>query len=339
MERPGLRDTMAPSACYCLNKGSILSGLGGKAMKVLVTGATGFIGAHVTRTLLSRDHQVLALVRPGNPMIRLQQLSNRFETITGTLEDTELIEKSIQQFKPEACIHLAWYAEPGKYLDSEQNMQSLSSSLSLFQALIKAGCRQIVAAGTCFEYDTNFGYLHEDTPAHPVSLYSATKLSCCLTGTQLAAKAKIAFAWGRIFYPYGPQEDQRRLVPAAIKALKQGDLFPASPGDQIRDYIHVADVASAFCALLEKKANGIFNISSGSPVLIRQLLKTLGKLMNRSDLIQFGVAPYRAWEPPFICGDITRLRNLGWKPYYSLEEGLMNTIRAKSISMDIERVS
>jgi nucleoside-diphosphate-sugar epimerase len=308
-------------------------------MKVLVTGATGFIGAHVTRTLLSRDHQVLALIRPGNPMIRLQQLSNRFETITGSLENTELIEKSIRQFKPEACVHLAWYAEPGKYLDSEQNMQSLTSSLSLFQALIKAGCRQIVSAGTCFEYDTNFGYLREDTPTRPVSLYAAAKLSCCLIGSRLANQAKISFAWGRIFYPYGLQEDQRRLVPAAIKALKQGDIFPTSPGAQIRDYIHVADVASGFCTLMEKQADGVFNISTGSPVAIRQLLETLGKLMNRSDLIQLGALPYRSWEPPFICGDNTRLRNLGWNPDYSLEDGLLETIREKSISMDIERAS
>ena len=218
-----------------------------------------------------------------------------------------------------------------------QNIQSLASSLSLFQTLIKAGCQQIVAAGTCFEYDTNFGYLHEDTPACPASLYSATKLSCCLIGSQLAAQAKISFAWGRIFYPYGPQEDQRRLVPAAIKSLKQGVPFPASLGDQVRDYIHVTDVASAFCTLMEKQADGIFNISTGSPVSIRHLLETLGLLMNRRNLIQLGALPYRNWEPPFICGDNTRLRNLGWNPYYSLEEGLLDTIQ-KIALMNIEGI-
>jgi nucleoside-diphosphate-sugar epimerase len=296
-------------------------------MRVLVTGASGFIGAHVTKALLQRDHQVAILVMPGDPIPRLQPMQNRFETICATLEDIELLEKSINRFKPEACIHLAWYAEPGKYLDSAQNIQSLASSLSLFRALIKAGCRQIVGAGTCFEYDTAFGYLHEDTPARPENLYAAAKLSCCLIGSQLAAQAKISFSWGRIFYPYGPQEDQRRLVPAAIAALKQDAPFPASPGDQIRDYIHVADVASAFCTLMKKQADGIFNISTGSPVSIRHLLETVGLLMNRTNLVQMGALPYRRWEPPFICGDNTRLRNLGWNPFYSLEEGLLETIR------------
>jgi nucleoside-diphosphate-sugar epimerase len=308
-------------------------------MRVLVTGASGFIGAQVTKILLGGNHQVGLLVMPADPMIRLQPLQNRFETISAKLEDTDLVEKSINRFKPEACIHLAWYAEPGKYLDSAQNIQSLASSLSLFQKLIKAGCRRIVAAGTCFEYDTNFGYLQENTPVHPASLYAAAKLSCCLMGSQLAAQAKISFAWGRIFYPYGPQEDQRRLVPAAIIALKQGVPFLASPGDQVRDYIHVADVAAAFCTLMEKQADGVFNISTGLPVSIRQLLETLGKLMNRSDLIQLGARPYRNWEPPFICGDNIRLRNLGWNSHYSLTDGLLETIRATSIPVDIEGVS
>jgi nucleoside-diphosphate-sugar epimerase len=295
-------------------------------MKVLVTGASGFIGAHVTKCLLDHNHQVGILVRPGNAAVRLQLLQNRCETISATLEDKELLEKAIDRFEPEACIHLAWYAEPGKYLDASQNVQSLASSMFLFQALIKAGCRQIIAAGTCFEYDTNFGYLHEDTPVRPASLYAAAKLSCCLMGSQLAAQAKISFAWGRIFYPYGPQEDPRRLVHAAIKALMQGDVFPASAGEQVRDYIHVADVSAAFCTLMEKNADGIFNISTGVPVSVRQVLETLGRVLKRSDLIQFGALPYRKWEPPFICGANARLRNLGWSPGYSVEEGLSETI-------------
>jgi nucleoside-diphosphate-sugar epimerase len=311
--------------------------LGGKALRVVVTGASGFIGAQVTKILLDRNHQVTLLIMPGDPMIRLQHVQNRFETITARLEDTKLLEKSISRFKPEACIHLAWYAEPGKYLDSAQNIQSLASSLSLLQTLIKGGCRQIVAAGTCFEYDTNFGYLHEDTPARPASLYAAAKLACCLIGRQLAVQAKISFAWGRIFYPYGPQEDQRRLVPAAIKALKQGNPFPASRGDQVRDYIHVADVAAAFCTLMEKRADGVFNISTGFPVSIRQLLETIGKLLNRGDLIQLGALPYRNWEPPFICGDNTRLRNLGWKPFYSLPDGLSDTIHSAANNVSREQ--
>ncbi len=269
---------------------------------------------------------MIALITPLNQMPRLQSFKKDFTVIRAALEDTQTLEKAVNDFKPEACIHLAWYAEPGKYLDSDKNIQSLTSSLALFRMLINAGCRHIIGAGTCFEYDTNFGYLNEDTPALPASLYAAAKLSCCITGTQLAAKSGACFSWARIFYPYGPGENQKRLVPAVINALKEGKLFQSTPGEQIRDYIHVSDVASAFSTILEKKADGIFNISSGSPISIRQLLETVADLMNQKDLIQPGSIPYRAWEPPFICGNNSRLKKLGWSPEYSLRDGLQNTI-------------
>jgi len=296
-------------------------------MNVFLTGASGFIGSHVAKTLLERGHNVAVLVMPDDPMPRLQDMGASLEILRGTLGDAEALEKFFYTCRPEACIHLAWYAEPGKYLEADQNIQSLTESLSLFKRLIAAGCRQIVGAGTCFEYDTNFGFLREETPALPASLYAAAKLSCYLTGSRMASNAGVPFAWGRIFYPFGPLEDPRRLVPAAIAALKEEKPFAASPGQQVRDYIHVADVAAAFCVLAEKQAEGIFNISTGNPVSIRQLLETIGALMNRADLIQLGALPYRNWEPPFICGCNARLRNLGWNPRYLLEEGLLDTIQ------------
>jgi len=294
-------------------------------MKVFVTGASGFIGAHVTRSLLAGGHSVTALVVPGDSLWRLEEAIGKFSVVTGRLADRELLRRVLIEFRPEACIHLAWYAEPGKYLSSPENIPSLTDSLSLLAELIQAGCRQVVMAGTCAEYDTDKGFLREDTPTRPTTLYAATKLSACLIGQQLAAAAQINFAWGRIFYPYGPQEDPRRLVPAAISALQQGRSFPATLGEQVRDYIFIEDVAAAFCVMLEKQASGVFNISSGAPVTIRHLLETIAVLLGRTGLTQFGALAYREWEPQFICGDNRRLTKLGWKPQYTLSQGLLKT--------------
>jgi nucleoside-diphosphate-sugar epimerase len=296
-------------------------------MKVFVTGASGFIGAHVTRALLTRGHSVTVLAMPGDPLRRLQDVAGQFAVATGMLGDVDILRQALAEFRPEACIHLAWYAEPGKYLHSLENIPSLTASLTLLNELIQVECRKVVMAGTCAEYDTEFGYLHEDTPTRPATLYAAAKLACCLLGQQVAAQAKISFIWARIFYPYGPQEDERRLVPAVIRALQEGQHFPATPGEQVRDYIYVSDVADAFCMLAEKKANGAFNISSGVPVTIRQLVETIGSLMGSADLIQFGAQPYRTWEPPFICGDNRRLRALDWEPCHTLDQGLRQTIQ------------
>ena len=295
-------------------------------MRVFVTGASGFIGAHVTRALLSRGHPVMALAVPDDPLWRLQNEMGKFALTTGVLSDEGVLRSALADFHPEACIHLAWYAEPGTYLHSPENLVSLTASLTLLKELARVGCRRVAMAGTCAEYDTDFGLLREDTPTRPKTLYAAAKLACCLLSEQMAVQAQMAVAWGRIFYPYGPQEDDRRLIPGAIRTLQQGRPFPATPGEQIRDYIHVDDVAAAFCIIAERHETGIFNICSGRPVAVRDLLATIGRLMEREDLIQIGAQAYRAWEPPFICGDNRKLQGLGWQPHYTLEQGLSETI-------------
>ena len=120
--------------------------------------------------------------------------------------------------------------------------------------------------GTCAEYDTDIGYLREDSPTKPSTLYAASKLSLSILGQQLAKDAGIRFAWARIFYLYGDNENPRRMVPALINALLHGDIFSASTGEQVRDYLHVNDVASALWFIVEHQLNGIYNVSSGEPV-------------------------------------------------------------------------
>ena len=295
-------------------------------MRVFVTGASGFIGAAVVRQLLGRGHSVRILAVPDDPLRRLQDVRADIDVVEARMGQAELIRSSLSRSRPEACIHLAWYAEPGRYLHATENTACLTDTIALLHELIACGCRRVVMAGTCAEYDTNYGYLREDTPTKPTTLYAAAKVACYLMSREIAAQAQIALAWGRIFYPYGPREDSRRVIPAAIRALLQGRSFATTPGEQVRDYIHVEDLAEAFCLMAENGVHGVFNIASGKPVTIRQLLETIGILTGLSDLLQFGAIPYRDWDPPFICADNRRLREIGWQAKYTLREGLAQTI-------------
>jgi nucleoside-diphosphate-sugar epimerase len=291
-------------------------------MKVLVTGASGFIGSQVARQLLAQGCEVAALAVPDDPLVRLQDVEDRLTVLRGDLMDAEGLRALIADWKPNACVHLAWYVEPGKYLDSPLNSVALAASLRLIELLVEAGCAHFVGAGTCFEYLWHSGWLHEDGPTDPQTLYAAAKLSLYLTGKQLAAQLGMKFAWGRIFYLYGPAEDERRAVPALYKALVAGKEFAATDGQQVRDYLHVEDVASGFCTLVMQGAEGIYNIGSGVPVTMRQLMQTAGEIVGRADLIRFGAFPSRPQDPPFICADARKLRALGWTPRYTLQEGL-----------------
>ncbi len=297
-------------------------------MKVFLTGASGFIGSHVARVLLDAGCDVTALVRPTTDLWRLSGVAERISFVTADLSETASIGKHLDRIRPDACIHCAWYAEPGKYLNSNENIGSLTGSLGLLEELIRVGCRQIVLVGTCFEYRMHGGLLSETDPAGPETIYAAAKLSFNMMAQHLAKPAGVRLAWARLFYQFGPYEDERRVVPAVIKTLLRGETFPASPGEQIRDYLHVRDVASALWALVDRQVEGIVNIASGNGVTMRRLMETIGTLLGRLELIRFGAVPYRTWEPMSIYGNNRRLtEEAGWKPRYAaLSEGLEETI-------------
>ena len=288
-------------------------------MRILVTGGTGFLGTSVVKHLLAHGHQIALLTRrecsiPG------------VDVITGDLSDIEKLAPRLIKWKADACIHLAWYAEPGKYLNSPINTRFLTWSLDLLHVLAAADCRHVVIAGTCAEYDAEFGYLREDGPVRPTTLYAASKLALYLAGRQFAQNEGIRLTWARIFYPYGPGEDPRRAIAGMINALIRNQPFKATEGMQVRDYLHVDDIARAFVSLVEHESEGCFNIASGIPVTMRTIMETAGRIVGRPDLIEFGAAPYREWDPMFICGDSHRLRTQGWTPNQNLYSGLDETI-------------
>lgn len=295
-------------------------------MKVFVTGASGFIGSHVIRSLINANHEVLALAAPGDNLWRIQDILFRLELLRGTLQGISHFQNRLQTWRPHTCIHLAWYAEPGKYLDAMENIESLQDSLQLLRTLSKCGCAHFIGAGTCAEYEMKPGLLMEDDKTKPETLYAASKLSLQLMGSQVAKQSGMRFAWGRIFHLYGPKEDARRLVPSAIIKLQEGKRFFATPGEQNRDFLHVTDVANAFLVLAEEQATGIYNICSAEPITVKSLLNLIGDLTGNTGLIVLGAVPYREWEPMFVCGNNDRLKAMGWMPNVDLPSGLQDAI-------------
>jgi nucleoside-diphosphate-sugar epimerase len=294
---------------------------------VLVTGATGFVGSQVVRQLVESGDDVAVLVKPGASRHRLDGLTQKVQNLEADLADTEAVRAQLARCRPQACIHAAWFAEPGKYLDAPENLDSLRSSLALLEELARVGCGHVVGVGTCFEYEMGSAPLREDSPTKPATLYAAAKLAFNHLSALRLAQLGIGAAWARLFYIYGPYEDERRLVPSVIKALRSNQEFPTTAGEQVRDYLHVEDVASALCALSRLRLSGVFNVSSGQPVTIARLMQILAEILDRPELIRLGALPYREWEPMFICGDSSRLRTEArWSPRHELQDGLAGTV-------------
>jgi nucleoside-diphosphate-sugar epimerase len=289
---------------------------------------TGFIGSQVARVLLDAGCEVQALVRPGAVRDRIADIEGRLTIVEGDL--ARLADPSLlRRLTPEICVHLAWYAEPGRYLHAlDENLASLRHSLDFVEALAAAGCRRLVATGTCAEYGSPAGDapLDELTPNRPATPYARAKSSFHLAAQDVAAEAGMELAWARLFFLYGPWEHPARIVPSAVLACLRGEAFPATAGEQVRDYLHVADVAAALWAIATSSMAGPVNVCSGEPVTLRSVLETVEAAAGRPGLIRYGERAYGPGEWMWMVGANARLIGAGWRPRFSLETGIAETV-------------
>ena len=229
--------------------------------------------------------------------------------------------------RPELCIHLAWYVEPGKYLEAPENRDFLHASIVFARTLARLSCRRFVATGTCFEYDTDRGVLSESSPTRPRTLYASCKPQLFQQLEQVGQETGMEIGWLRFFYQYGPFEDPRRLVPYVIGGVLRGEPVKLTPVEQVRDYLHVEDVAGAVCAVVRSNLTGPVNIGSGQPMTVREIALKIGKQLRREDLIMLGTQPYTPDEPMCLVADNRRLCDgTSWNPRFNLDEGLRQTI-------------
>jgi nucleoside-diphosphate-sugar epimerase len=297
-------------------------------MRVLVTGAGGFIGAHVTKALVRGGHDVCALERPEASAARLADCAAPLRLVRADLRDTQTVEKILRDVRPECAIHLAWYAVAGKYWTAPENLDCVSMTIALAQALARVGCGRLVGVGSCAEYDWDYGFLSEArTPLHPRTLYGACKNATRILLEAFCERESIRFAWARLFYLYGPTEDPARLVPSVALALLRGETARCTEGTQVRDFLHVDDVAAAIGAVALSDCRGAVNIGSGEPTSVRTIIELIGQALGRADRIAYGAIPRNPDDPPMVVADIRRLRDeVGWRPSVPLREGLARVV-------------
>ena len=210
-------------------------------MRILVTGATGFIGSAFCRLALSHGHEIAGLMLPtetppfpGAPAslpasgekartpAGMPALPGRMLWLKGTLAD--LPWRAIERFQPEVCVHFAWIATPGVYLESPENEDYLRWSLDLARRLRGLGTNHIVGVGTCIEYQiTNAPLSETHTPVAPTTLYARCKNALREALEAEARRDGWHFCWGRVFYPYGVGEHPARLCSALIQKLRRGE--------------------------------------------------------------------------------------------------------------------
>lgn len=289
-------------------------------MRILVTGATGFIGSAFSRLASSRGHEIAGMMLPSEQPPAHVPASSRVRWLRGTL--AELPWSDIASFAPEVCVHFAWIATPGVYLESPENEDYLRWSLDLVQRLRGLGTNHVVGVGTCIEYRITNSALAEDrTPIDPTTLYSRCKNALRESLEAQSRREGWSFCWGRVFYPYGAGEHPARLCSSLIQKFRRGEELVLKTPHSTKDYIYIEDLAEAILMTIEKRHIGNINWGTGQGISVRQIADTVAEMIGRPELVAEISRP--EVDPlGFVVADVTRLRQLGWAPAHSLEKGL-----------------
>jgi len=286
-------------------------------MRVLLTGASGFLGRYVLNQLTKRgiDTIVVGRSRPaehGGDFIRADLLQNN---------DCSAV---VQRARATHLLHLAWYAEHGAYWTSPLNLRWLEASVRLVETFCSAGGQKVVAAGTCAEYDWSCGYCHEDTtPLTPASMYGTAKDATRRLAAAVCSAHQVAFAWGRIFLPYGQGEDSRRLIPSLIEVFQRRRPPFGVNATAYRDFLHAEDVARGFIQLLLSDAEGAYNISSGQPTQIAEVVRLIASAVNGDSRIILDLSSERPGEPEMLIGDSRKLKALEWQETHTIADHII----------------
>jgi nucleoside-diphosphate-sugar epimerase len=269
---------------------------------VLLTGATGFVGRQVLRILGDRGGLVRIVLREGKQS-QLASLNSIEKIVTTPDLFAENVGWWVDACRDvETLIHVAWYAEPGKYLQSSKNLDCLIGTLQLGKGAALAGVKRFVGIGTCFEYDVAEGKLSVQTPLRPLTPYAGAKAAAFTALSRWLPEQGVEFAWCRLFYLYGPDEDERRLVPYLRAKLIAGEPAELTNGEQIRDYLDVQEAGRMIVKTAFGREQGPVNICSGTPITVRQLAEQIADEYGRRDLLRFGARPDNLVDPPCVLG-------------------------------------
>ena len=294
-------------------------------MKVLVTGAGGFLGRTVAEHLALLGYDVYGLSSTDhNQCGKMPKLN----WVTADLFSPLNVDFFMEKLQFEGLVHLAWDTTHGSYWQSNNNMKWVAASLHLFEAFRTHGGKRIVGAGSSAEYQWGVDPILDEstTKIVPYSIYGISKNALRSILESWAPKNNISWGWGRIFNIFGPFENKARLIPKSIIRLLKREKIPFDDGLIYRDFLHVDDTGAAFAAFFKSNVEGAVNIGSGQSRSVRHVLQIIAHLLDASDLIKFGAVARSHGEPESVVASVKRLeKEVGWFTKVSLEDRLAST--------------
>jgi nucleoside-diphosphate-sugar epimerase len=300
--------------------------------RLLVTGAAGFVGARVVRLALERGHTVTAAVAPSSGAQRMEALHGQVEILAADMADADALVRLATAARADACIHLAAVGAVAKTDDLPELMAvNALAPARLAEALARHGCTRLVTVGSSSEYGSCDGPMHESAAPAPDDFYGVAKLAGGLLARVAGAAAGLETVHARPFSVYGPGEDRTRLVASVVHALIDGQPLALTPGNQVRDFVYVDDVADALLIAAERPGlDGVtVNLGTGVETSVRELCRIAAELAGRPGLLRFGAREYRDGERFHWRAATEQAEQLlGWRASTDLRSGLERTFAA-----------
>jgi nucleoside-diphosphate-sugar epimerase len=274
-------------------------------MKVLVTGATGFVGRHVVAELAVAGHQILAVARSPD---RLSDMPwrNAASFLACDIHSADF--EGALAFAPDVLVHLAWPGLPN-YQHAFHFETNLPADFRFLKRAAEYGIGRILVTGTGAEFGLQSGALAEDAITDPSNAYGIAKDSLRRFLQHLQLSQPFVLQWVRLFHIYGPGQNPGSLLAQLDRAIEEGATsFDMSGGEQLRDYLPVQEVARRISLLVSRPdIQGVINCCSGTPISVKQLVeKRIAELGAKLEL-NLGAYPYPDYEPMAYWGSVGKL--------------------------------
>jgi dTDP-6-deoxy-L-talose 4-dehydrogenase (NAD+) len=272
-------------------------------MKIVVTGAGGYIGAHVVDEALSKGHDVVAID------VDLKNISDK-----ATKQNLDIFGKHDNLFQalgePDVLIHLAW--RDGFIHNSEQHMKNLSDHIEFVRNFVKSGGKNVAVMGSMHEIGYHEGAVDKNTPTKPQSQYGIAKNA--MRESLLLASQELDFNlyWLRAYYIFGDDEYGSSIFSKLTRAAKKGDkTFPFTTGKNLYDFVHVKDLAKMIVAAsTQESVTGVINVATGQARSLAEQVEWFIKENGWSIKLAYGAFPDRPYDSPGIWADATKIKEI-----------------------------
>lgn len=301
--------------------------------RILVTGGNGFIGKYCCQSLLDQNISVLSLGLGSAPIVD-RGSSATFQHYDIDLSDEIKVRSLLEKSRPTHVLHLAWFVDHGNFWESIRNVDSMAMTVRLFEEFERFGGKRFLGVGTCAEYDWSLeGPFSENSPVRPSTFYGKVKVETCELLSFLANRKNLSFAWGRLFYLFGPGEPNGKLIPSILNADRYGRSISLNAKDPtLKDFIYVKDVAGALCACLLSDVNGPINIGTGSGYTVEEIVDLTCRSLGRRLSVEWASTKSKlCCKGPLVANNSKLVDEIGFTPAFTTEKAVVDYLKQVKI--------